>query len=174
MILAAIAAVGAMAAEIPAGTPVSVRVGQTISSKNAKSGDPWVGTLAADLAIDGNVIAKRGAPIQGIVVSAKESGRISGVADLQLQLTGITIDEKMQPVVTASVGQEGAGHAKRNGVLVGGGAALGAIIGAAAGGGKGAAIGAGAGAATGAGGAAATGKKDVAFPVETVLTFTVK
>ena len=66
MILAAIAAVGAMAAEIPAGTPVSVRVGQTISSKNAKSGDPWVGTLAADLAIDGNVIAKRGAPIRGI------------------------------------------------------------------------------------------------------------
>jgi hypothetical protein len=108
------------------------------------------------------------------VVDARGSGRLSGKADLQLQLVSIVIDEKSVPVETASVGQEGGGHGKRNGALIGGGAALGAIIGAAAGGGKGAAIGTGAGAAAGTGGAAATGKKDVAFPVETMLTFTVR
>src|SRR6202795_2370067 len=113
--LAAMAALSALTGspgEIPAGTPLSVRIGQTISSKDAKSGDTWVGTLAADLSVDGKVLALKGAPVQGIIVSAKGSGRISGTADLQLQVTAITIDEKSQPVVTASVGQEGGGHAK--------------------------------------------------------------
>ena len=54
------------------------------------------------------------------------------------------------------------------------GLAAGAIIGGIIGGGKGAAIGAGSGGAVGAGGAAATGKKDVKFPVETVLTFIIR
>ena len=65
-------------------------------------------------------------------------------------------------------------HKGRNAKAIGGGAAAGAIIGALAGGGKGAAIGAGAGGAAGTAGAAATGKKNVSFPVESILTFTIR
>jgi hypothetical protein len=66
---------------------------------------------------------------------------------------------------------KGESHTKSNATKIGGGAALGAIIGAVAGGGKGAAIGTAAGAAAGTGAAAATGKKAVKVESEAVLTF---
>jgi hypothetical protein len=174
MLMIATAALAVQAADIPPGTPIQVRLGQTISSKTAKSGDPWVGTLSADLAFDGQVFARRGTPVKGIVVSANPSGRLSSPGDVAVQLTAITVNGQDVNVVTGGVAQEGASHKKRNAALIGGGAVLGTIIGAAAGGGKGASIGAASGAGAGTAGAAATGKKDVAFPVESMLTFTVR
>jgi hypothetical protein len=58
--------------------------------------------------------------------------------------------------------------------VVGGAAAVGAIIGAIAGGGKGAAIGAGAGGAAGAGAQVITKGQRVKIPSETRLTFTLE
>jgi len=116
------------------------------------------------------VVARRGDPVVGRVVDAKASGRLSGKADIELQLTSIN----GTPVITSTVGSTGKGHKGRNAKAIGGGAAAGAIIGALAGGGKGAAIGAGAGGAVGTAGAAATGKKNVSFPVESILTFTIR
>jgi hypothetical protein len=155
---------------IPPGTSVSIRLGQTISSEQARSGDSWSGTLQSDLAVDGRVIAKRGDPVTGRVVDAKASGRLSGRALLALQLTSVNGIH----VVTSTVSRQGSSHKGRDVKAVGGTAAAGAIIGALAGGGKGAAIGAGAGAAAGTAGAAATGKKDIRIPVETILTFRVR
>jgi hypothetical protein len=160
----------AQAARIPSGTNVNVRLGQTISSDKARSGDTWSGTLADDVAANGRVLARRGDPVAGKVVDAKASGRLSGTADIELQLTSIN----GRPVTSETVGSTGSGHKGRNAKAIGGGAAAGAIIGALAGGGKGAAIGAGAGGAAGTAGAAATGKKDVKFPVESILTFTIR
>jgi hypothetical protein len=160
----------ALGERIPAGTMVSVRLGQTISSEKARAGDTWSGTIHERIVVDGRTVARRGDPVRGTVVNAKSSGRLSGRALLELQLTSI----KGIPVITDTVSSEGKGHEGRNAKAIGGGAVAGAIIGALAGGGKGAAIGAGAGAAVGTGGAAATGKKNVSFPVETILEFTVR
>jgi outer membrane lipoprotein SlyB len=158
------------AIEIPVGQQVRVRLGQTIASKNARSGDNWDGTLASDLKSGEAVLAKRGTPVHGKVVEARSSGRLSSPGYLKLQLTSVN----GSPVRSRSVVRQGASHKGRNIKSTVGGAGLGAAIGAIAGGGKGAAIGAGAGAAAGTVGAAATGKKDVTFPVETVLTFTIR
>lgn len=160
----------ALAARIPAGTVVSVRVAHTISSDKAQSGDIWTGTVYHKVVLNGQTVARRGDPVKGLVVNAKSSGRLSGKALLELQLTSVN----GIPVITQTISSEGQGHAGRNAKAIGGTAAAGAIIGALVGGGKGAAIGAGTGAAVGTGGAAATGKKDVSFPVETVLDFTVR
>lgn len=170
-LLAGLTSVISLAATIPAGTSIQIRLGQTIKSDKARSGDVWAGTLASDLVVNGKTLAKRGAPVHGRVVDAEASGRLSGVAKIALQLTSVTMNGSEEPVLTDNVSEAGGNHNKRNGALIGGGAAVGAIIGAIAGGGKGAAIGAGAGGAAGTGGAAATGKKDVTFPVETILTF---
>ena len=78
----------------------------------------------------------------------------------------------MVPVSTGSYHLQGKGHAKSNATKIGGGAALGAVIGGIAGGGKGAAIGAGAGGAAGTGLAAATGKEEAVIPAEKTLSFT--
>jgi len=161
------AAFALQAAEIPAGTEIRVRLGQTLASNKARSGDNWDGTLSRDVLVDGNIVARRGDRVQGKVVEAQASGRLEGSAVLDLQLTSVN----GIPVVTETLGKKGQGHTGRNVKSAGGTAAVGAIIGAIAGGGKGAAIGAGAGAAAGTAGAAATGKKDIKYPVETELTF---
>ena len=169
-LLAAMLAFASEAQTIPSGTSVSVRLGQTISSDKARPGDSWAGTLSSDVVVDGRVVARRGDPVQGRVVDAKASGRLSGTALLALQLASINGAH----VSTSTVSRKGGSHKNRDAGAIGGTAAAGAIIGALAGGGKGAAIGAGAGAAAGTAGAAATGKKDIRIPVETILTFRVR
>lgn len=169
-----IAAVAAFAVTIPAGTEVRVRMGQTLSSDKARSGDTWDGTLASDLRAKGEVIARRGARVYGKVVTAKASGRLSDPGVLEIQLRSVQVDGREQQVRSSTVSRKGDSHTGRNVKAAGGTAAVGAIIGAIAGGGKGAAIGAGAGAAAGTAGAAATGKKDVTIRVETVLTFVIR
>lgn len=170
ILIASLAALAVSAAEIPSGTEIRVRLGQTISSNKARAGDTWDGTLSSDVLVGGNIVGRRGDRVQGKVVDAQASGRLAGSAVLELQLTSVN----GIPVTTDSVGKKGEGHAGRNAKAAGGTAVAGAIIGAIAGGGRGAAIGAGAGAAAGTAGAAATGKKDIKYPVETVLRFVVR
>src|SRR5689334_672692 len=100
----------AAAASIPRGTNVSVRLGQTISSATAKSGDSWSGTLARAIVIDGETRAKRGATVHGKVVEAKASGRLSGKALIELQITSVA----GIPVISDTVSSEGGGHTGRN------------------------------------------------------------
>jgi hypothetical protein len=160
----------AQVSNLPSGTQVRVRLGQTITSEKAHSGDTWSGTMAEDLVVNGSTVARRGDPVQGRVSDAKASGRLEGTSVLELQLTSIN----GTPVNTENLGSQGGSHKGRNAKAIGGTAAVGAIIGAIAGGGKGAAIGAGAGGAAGTAGAAAGGKKDIRYPVETVLTFVIR
>lgn len=169
-----LAMVAVSAAVIPSGTQVRVRLGQTVSSDKARSGDSWDGTLASDVHVNGKLVARRGAVVRGKVVTAKASGRLSNPGVLQLQLRTIHVNGRDQAVRSSTVTRRGASHKGRNVKAAGGTAAVGAIIGALAGGGKGAAIGAGAGAAAGTAGAAVTGKKDVSFPVESLLTFVIR
>ena len=157
------------AQSIPSGTVIKVRNTSLISSKNAKSGDTWRGTLGADVKAGGETVARRGDNVEGKITDAQSSGRLSKPGFLKLEVTSVN----GQSVNTNAWETEGGSHKKRNiGSALGGGA-LGAAIGALAGGGKGAAIGAGAGAAAGTAGAAATGKKDVEIPSETMMTFTI-
>jgi hypothetical protein len=158
------------AVEIPSGTDISVRLGQTISSDKAKAGDVWEGTLSSDILVGENILGKKGDLVHGKVVDAQASGRLSGTAYIQLQLTEVN----GVPVNTNTISTEGSGHKGRDAKAAGGGAVAGAVIGAIAGGGVGAVVGAAAGAGAGTAGAAATGKKDVKYPVETVLTFTTR
>jgi hypothetical protein len=170
-ILAAVVATAtlAFAQNIPSGTTVRVRNTNLISSKTAHAGDKWSGSLDTDIKSDGKVIARKGAPVEGVVKTAESSGRLSKPGVLTLELTSINGHDVSTNAWTTEAGS----HKKRNAAAIGGGAALGAIIGGIAGGGKGAAIGAGAGGAAGTAGAAATGKKEVEIPSETVMTFTV-
>ena len=52
---------------IPAGTHISVRVGQELSSGTAKVGNRFDATLARDLVVSGKTLAKAGAPARGKV-----------------------------------------------------------------------------------------------------------
>ena len=168
--LALVAAPVFAATNIPAGTKVSIRMGQTVDSEKSRSGDSFDGSLNADVVVAGKTIAKRGDPVKGRVSNAHASGRLSDPGVLTITLTEIN----GQAVNTTSHTLKGQSHTKSNVTKIGVGTAAGALIGGLAGGGKGAAIGAGAGAAAGTGVAAGTGKKNVSIRAEAVVAFTVQ
>jgi hypothetical protein len=156
---------------IPAGTGISITLDHAISSKENKPGDTFTGSLAAPIVIDGKSVVPRGSEVRGVLVDAQESGRLKGVARLQMALESLEVEGKEYDLQTTTVSRSAESHKKRNMIFIGGGTAAGAVLGGIAGGGKGAAIGAAAGAGAGTAAAAATGKKDILLPAETQLNF---
>jgi hypothetical protein len=157
---------------IPAGTNLTVRMGETISTEKSHPGDTFTATLDQPLVVDGFVIAERGSRAQGRIVEADRSGRVKGVALLQVELTQIsTADGQKVRVNTGFFEKKADSTKKQDAAKVGIGAALGAAIGAIAGGGKGAGIGAGAGGAAGAGDVLLTRGKAAELQVESRVTF---
>ena len=156
---------------IPEGTVLSVRLGQSISTKSSNAGDQFTATLTEPLLIGEQTAAQSGTPATGTVVESVPLGRFKGGAKLRLSLDALEINGKRYPVQTTAVAREMKGKGKRTGGFIGGGAAFGALVGGLAGGGKGAAIGAAAGAGAGTAGAAYTGNKNIVLPAETILSF---
>lgn len=159
---------------VPKGTAISVITDLSVSSKNAKVGQPITGSVAKNVTVGGKVLIPKGSAVKLTVSSVQASGRLSTPAKLYLHLVSVTVKGKAYTFATSSAGRSDKGKGKRDAGFIGGGAAGGAAIGALAGGGKGAAIGAAAGAGAGTAGAAATGKKDIEFPAETRLSFTTR
>ena len=159
---------------IPRDTPVQVRVDDSIDTRSSRVGDPFTATLSVPIEVEGRTVVPAGTQFSGHITAAAASGRLKGRAFLGLRLDSFRLDKREYPIQTSSVNRVSAAHKKRNALLIGGGAGLGAAIGAIAGGGKGALIGAGAGAGAGTVGAAATGKRQVAIGAETSLRFTLR
>jgi hypothetical protein len=162
----------AAAEKIPTGTTLTVRVTSAISSGTAEEGQSFDATLARKLVVGGKTLAKAGAPAHGKIVIAKSSGRLHAPGELSLRLTSVQIHGRMTSVSTHLYSIKGKSHTKGNAEKIGGGAALGALIGGIAGGGKGAAIGAVAGGGAGTGVAAATGREEAVVPTEAAIAFT--
>ncbi|HEV2362732.1 MAG TPA: hypothetical protein VGS12_00890 [Caulobacteraceae bacterium] len=157
--------------DLPAGTDLRVRIDQDLGSKISRSGDSFSATVANDVTVNGQVVIPHGAQADGTVVDAKPLGRFKGGAVLALRLERVTTRWGSYPVATSTISRAEKGKGKRTGVMAGGGAGLGALIGGLAGGGKGALIGALAGGGAGTAGSAFTGNKQIFLPAETLLTF---
>lgn len=156
---------------VPEGTELDVVLNQSVSTAENRSGDFFQAALASPVVIDGKTVIPKDALVKGHVVDAQPSGRLRGVAHLDLTLDSVEVNGKSYEIVTGDIGSYGKNHRRRNGVLIGGGAGLGAILGGVAGGGVGAVIGSSVGAGAGTAGAAYTGKKDIRLPAETSLSF---
>jgi outer membrane lipoprotein SlyB len=161
--------------ELPAGTDVAVRTDETIDSGRASQGQTYAAEVYKDvLDSSGAVVIPRGSNARIVIRSASKAGRISGSADLALDLQDVSIDGRRYELDTVDIqqrGRQGVGKNKRTAEFVGGGAAIGAIIGAIAGHGKGAAIGAASGAVAGGATQVLTRGSAIKVPAETILTF---
>ena len=63
---------------VPAGTTLTVRLGQSVGSKISSPGDSFSATLASAVNVDGNTVIPAGASARGTVVDAKPLGRFKG------------------------------------------------------------------------------------------------
>src|SRR5437762_3802941 len=91
---------------------------------------------------------------------------------MSLALTNVLDGQKEYPISTSAHSVEAQSTKKRDVGIIGGAAGIGAAIGAIAGGGKGAAIGAAAGGGAGTGTVLLTKGKEILYPPETRLSFT--
>jgi hypothetical protein len=131
---------------IPAGTFITVRIDQFLSSDKNRAGDGFSATLSRPLVTDGLVIARRGQTVGGQVTEAQKAGRVKGLSRLAVQLTMLTLADGQQvPIMTGLDNLRGSTSNGRDAAAMAGTTGTGAAIGAAAGGGVGAGIGAGAG-----------------------------
>jgi len=159
---------------VPVGTTVTIDLGTALGSKLSESGQTFTGTVARDVVVENSVAIPRGSSVTGTVVDAKPLGRFAGGARLEIKLDSINVNGSSLRVQASARSFALKGKGKRTGVMAGGGAALGGIIGGLAGGGKGAAIGLLAGGGAGGAGAAFTGNKEIVLPAESAVAFELK
>jgi hypothetical protein len=167
-------AVSGRSLEAPAGTELVVRTVETIDSRNASADQTFSAIVEQEVTnASGRVIVPEKSSAQ-LMIRQMSSGGATGGPEMALDIQSITVDGRRYVVSTRDLTLEsdtGIGKNKRTAEAIGGGAALGTIIGAIAGGGKGAAIGVLVGAAGGAGAQVLTRGRDVRVPAETVLKF---
>jgi hypothetical protein len=156
---------------LPAGTNLTVRMIEGVNSETNRVGQTFRASIDQPVMLDGNTVIPRGSDAVVKLVDQKDSGKLTGKAELRVALQSISLNGRVYDLNTQTVTEESSSRGARTAKVAGGTAALGAIIGGIAGGGKGAAIGAGAGAAAGAGAEVVTAGQKVKIPSETRLTF---
>jgi len=159
---------------LKAGTYVTVRLNQALSSDRNQAGDAFTATVVRPVVVDGFVVAQPGQTFAGRVAEAVKAGRAKGVSHLGLQLTDLTFaDGQQAPIQSELVTRTGPTSVGRDATSIGVTTGVGAAVGAAAAGGPGAAIGAGAGAVASTIGVLLTRGKPTIIGPESVLTFKV-
>ncbi len=129
--------------QVPAGTVILVTMTDTLDTSTSYTGQRFTGTLAANLAAEGSLVARRGTVVYGEVVDCSSAHRLFGKSQLKIQLTQIVLGGNAIPILTNVFDSDGKSSGKRSAIRLLGGAGLGAAIGAIAGNaGMGAAIGA--------------------------------
>jgi hypothetical protein len=157
---------------LPAGTFVSVRLNEPLSSDHNRPGDTFTATLTQPLVANGLVIARRGQTLAGRVAEAEKAGRVKGTSKLGFELTDLTVADGTQvPLHTQLMQYSGNTSQGRDAAAIGTTTGVGAAIGAAADGGFGAGMGAIGGAVVSTIGVLATrGRATEVYP-EAQLTF---
>ncbi len=150
--------------EVPAGTPLVVRMIDSIDTETNKAGESFRASLDAPITSAGQTVIPAGTDVTVEITEVKSAGRMAGRSELRLAITRMTFEGQTYALVSDKWEQVGKGEGAKTATKIGGGAAIGAVIGAIAGGGKGAAIGATVGA--GAGTAASATKKGEQIRVE--------
>lgn len=159
---------------IPAGTSLSVQLPAEISTKTAKKGQRVSGNLTQDLVVNGKVVAKAGALVQGSVTQVISGSKtIGGTPTLGLEFDSITSEGGDRPmnarVTQVAEKSDKAGDTAK----IAGGAAVGGVVGHQISHKNGAIIGALIGAAAGTAAAKNTGK-EVVLPAGTVVGLTLE
>ena len=148
---------------IPAGTPLTVQLGSTVSSRSSHVEQPVHATLRRAVIVDGVTVLPAGTAISGYVTEAARSGRVKGRARIGVRFTSLRVGDTRYGIRTQAITRQAPGTKKSDATRIGIGAGTGAVVGAIAGGKKGAAVGSAVGAAGGTGVVLATRGQEAAL-----------
>jgi hypothetical protein len=141
---------------IPAGTPLTVKLENTLTSFSSRPGDPFQGRITAPVMVDGKTAIPAGATVQGRVTKVSDQRRLYGRPTIAIFPEAIILPNGERLTLNAnlvdtSVGNgtavneegqfKGQGYTNRDLWEIGGGTGAGMLIGGLAGGGKGVLIG---------------------------------
>ncbi len=107
---------------VPAGTLLTVRISQPLSSDHNQPGDGFTAVLQQPLVVDGLVVARRGQTVDGTVTESVKAGRSTRDSHLRVEIAQLTlVDGQQVPVKNESagsqrkyVGMPGCGWLRRN------------------------------------------------------------
>lgn len=157
---------------IPAGTSISVQLPAEISTKTAKVGQRITANLTNDIVVDGKVVAKAGAPVQGSVTEVISGSKtIGGKPTLGLTFDSLTSSGGDRPISARITQVADKSDKAGDTAKIAGGAVAGGVVGHQIDSDKGKVIGALIGAAAGTAAAKKTGK-EVVLPAGTVVGMT--
>ncbi|MEH6556223.1 MAG: hypothetical protein V7459_12150 [Oceanicoccus sp.] len=114
---------------VPAGTRVMARMVDALDSKRHKEGHRFTARLEADMVVDGNTVAPRGATLYGILTTSKSSGRAAGSSEISMTFTDIMVNNQMHSIETTGLKAKTDNTAKKTAGTVGKGALLGGLLG---------------------------------------------
>jgi hypothetical protein len=86
---------------VPAGTTLTVRLGEDLGSRISEMGQRFSATLDNDVVVNGETVIAAGAAVFGKVVLARPAGAVAGEAILQLKVTAVNVNNANFPVVTS-------------------------------------------------------------------------
>jgi hypothetical protein len=157
---------------IPSSTVLEVSLIDGLSTDGNSAGDRFLASLAEPVVVDGRTVLPKGTKVRGHVLEVEDSGRVKGRASIRLALTDIMQARQTVAISTLTFAATAESSTTRDAEIIAGGAAVGAVIGAVAGGKKGAGVGAVTGGGAGTGVVLATKGKEIRYPPETRLSFT--
>lgn len=134
---------------VPAGTRLVIRMSDTVDSKKHGAGHKFRGQLEGALVIDGQTVAPKGTVLYGVVVSAQNSRRAVGSAELSIEFQDIMIDDQLFPIATEALGAVSDNEAQKTVGRTARAAAIGGLVDGSSGAKTGAKVGLGASIVTG-------------------------
>ncbi len=133
---------------VASGTAISATLQNTVTTDKAHVGDPVELVTAEAVSVNGSVVVPVGSTVRGTVTQVKAAGRVKGGAEITIRFTEIVLPNgKTISVTCESLHVAQSGDGKETAAEIGGGSALGGVLGGVIGSGKhdvlkGAAIGA--------------------------------
>lgn len=170
---------------VPAGTDISIRLLQTLSSQRNERDDTFSAEVLKNVEVGSEVVIPSGSQVFGTITHVKRAGRIRGRSEMNLRFdeielpsgtrlpveaTVVSIEDQADENVKDEEGTiQGKGTKGSDAKKIGFSTGIGALIGVLTGGSSGAKVGAAAGAVGGSVGVLATRGRDVLLPFGTEL-----
>ena len=114
---------------VPSGTSLEVQLNETLNSGTTTVGENFSAAVVEDVMVDGHVAIPAGSTLSGSVTEVKAAKHGAGNAQMTIGFNRLDLPGGYSTNVVASLSKASASKKGRNGAIIGGSAAGGALLG---------------------------------------------